>query len=35
VSELKKDDEIVFQILEMHIEGLKGLPCSLFIEEMD
>lgn len=29
LSELKKDDEIISQIIEMYLEGLKGLPYSL------
>ncbi|WP_372589032.1 HD domain-containing protein [Fervidobacterium pennivorans subsp. shakshaketiis] len=29
LSELKKDDEIISQILEMYLDGLKGLPYSL------
>ena len=34
LSELKKDDEIISQITEMYLEGLKGLPYSLLSQAL-
>lgn len=35
LSELKKDDEIISQILEMYLDGLKGLPYSLLSRALE
>ena len=34
LSELKKDDEIISQIIAMYLEGLKGLPYSLLSQAL-
>jgi HD-GYP domain-containing protein (c-di-GMP phosphodiesterase class II) len=34
LSELKKDDEIISQITETYLEGLKGLPYSLLSQAL-
>lgn len=34
LSELKKDDEIISQIIEMYLEGLKGLPYSFLSQAL-